>query len=124
MTPHLIAYDRPDLDGQRESRYRIAEVDNAEELKTALSASLGIKVVVEKERQLFVWEGNVRIHLDRVKGLGSFIEFEAVATAGSDLSHEEEQVRVLRQIFEIDEADVIAGSYCDLALADHVAAKS
>jgi adenylate cyclase class IV len=59
---HLIAYERPDLAGQRESRYRIVEVDNAEELKTALSGSLGMKVVVEKERQLFIWEGNVRIH--------------------------------------------------------------
>jgi predicted adenylyl cyclase CyaB len=86
-------------------------------LKTALSAALGVKVVVVKERRLFLWEGNVRIHLDQVDGLGSFIEFEAIASAGSDLSREEAQVKRLRQAFEIGDADVIGGSYCDLALA-------
>ena len=115
--PQLIAYDRPDFAGQRESRYRIVEVDNAEELKTTLSGSLGVRVVVEKERQLFVWEGNVRIHLDRVKGLGSFIEFEAVATAGSDFMRERAQISHLRDVFEIREEEVIGSSYGDLMRA-------
>lgn len=113
-TAHLIAYERPDLSGQRESRYRIVEVAEAEELKVALSSTLGVQVVVSKERRLFLWEGNVRIHLDAVEGLGSFIEFEAIAPASSDLAHEERQVATLRQAFGIDEADVIGGSYCDL----------
>lgn len=51
-TPHLIGYERPDLSGQRESRYRIIEVENGEELKAALAGALGIKVVVAKERRL------------------------------------------------------------------------
>jgi adenylate cyclase, class 2 len=63
---------------------------------------------------LFLWKG-VRIHLDKVDGLGSFVEFEAVAPTGSDLSHEEKQVTALRQAFGIGDADVIGGSYCDLA---------
>ena len=116
-TPHLIAYERPDLSGQRESRYRIIEVQDAEELKAALADTLGVKVVVAKERRLFLWEGNVRIHLDAVEGMGDFIEFEAVASADSDLTREETQARRLREAFEIDDADVIGESYCDLALA-------
>lgn len=116
--PHLIAYERPDLSGQRESRYRIVEVQDAEELKAALAGALNIKVVVAKERRLFVWEGNVRIHLDAVEGLGSFIEFEAIASAGSDLSREEAQVAKLREAFGITDADLIASSYSDLALAE------
>ena len=115
-TPHLIAYERPDLAGQRESRYRIVNVAQPNELVAALSSVLGVKVVIAKERRLFLWEG-VRIHLDKVDGLGDFIEFEAVAPAGSDLSHEEAQVKTLRQAFEIDDADVIGVSYSDLALA-------
>jgi len=111
--PHLIAYERPDLEGQRESRYRIVAVEQAEELKAALRSVLGVKVVVTKERRLFLWE-EVRIHLDHVDGLGEFIEFEAVAPAESDLSYEEVQVAALRKLFEVDEADVIGGSYCDL----------
>lgn len=110
--PHLIAYERPDRVEERESRYRIIEVDEPEGLKAALRSSLGVKAVVAKERRLFLWEG-VRVHLDRVDGLGDFIEFEAVADRASDLSHEETQVASLRRAFEIDEADLVAGSYCD-----------
>lgn len=120
VAPHLIAYERPDQAGQRESRYRIVHVDQADELKVALSGALGIKVVIVKERRLFLWK-EVRIHLDEVEGLGRFIEFEAVASAGSDLSLEEDHVAAMRQAFDIDDSNVIGGSYCDLALADSAA---
>jgi predicted adenylyl cyclase CyaB len=115
--PHLIAYERPDRAGQRESRYRIVQVSHVDELKVALSSALGVKVVVEKKRSLFLWQA-VRIHLDQVGGLGNFIEFEAVASDGSDLSREEAHVATMRQAFAIDDANVIGGSYCDLALAE------
>lgn len=114
--PHLIAYERPDGVEARESRYRIVEIDEPEELKAALRGALGVWAVVAKERRLFLWRG-VRVHLDRVDGLGDFIEFEAVADAGSDLSREQARVVSLRRAFEIDEADLIAGSYCDMASA-------
>lgn len=116
--PHLIVYERPDLSGQRESRYRIVEVENGEELKVALASALGVKVVVAKERRLFLWEGNVRIHLDAVEGMGDFIEFEAVAKPGSDLVREEAQVATLRNEFGVTDTDLIGGSYSDLALAE------
>jgi adenylate cyclase class 2 len=111
--PHLIGYERADLPGGRESRYRIVEIDQPEELKAALRGTLGVKAVVAKKRWLFLWEG-VRIHLDQVAGIGAFIEFEAVADATSDLSHQEAQVARLRQAFEIEDADLVGGSYCDL----------
>lgn len=103
---------------QRESRYRIVEVDDAEELKATLAGALGVKVVVAKERRLFLWEGNVRIHLDAVEGMGDFIEFEAVAPPGSDLSREQAQVATLHNEFGITDADLIGGSYSDLVLAE------
>ena len=53
----------------------------------ALSETLGVDVVVEKRRHLLLWE-TVRIHLDEVTGLGSFLELEAVAEPDSDLSRE------------------------------------
>jgi predicted adenylyl cyclase CyaB len=113
---HLIAYERPSQAGQRESRYRIVTVEKADELKAALAATLGIEVVVAKERCLFIWE-DVRIHLDRVDDLGHFIEFEAVtASDGSNISSAEKRVETLRQAFGIDDADLVGGSYCDLAL--------
>jgi len=109
----LIAYTRADLPGESESAYRIVEVAQPEELRQALAETLGIEVVVEKRRHLFLWQ-NVRIHLDEVEGLGNFIELEAVATPGSDLTREQQQIQALRDAFDIDEKHLIAQSYCDL----------
>lgn len=114
---HLIAYERSDDSGQRESNYRIVEVEDDLELEAALASALGIKAVVRKARQLFLYEG-VRIHLDRVDGLGSFIEFEGVATPeDSDLARFEALLADLRRSLGIHESDLIGGSYCDLVLA-------
>jgi predicted adenylyl cyclase CyaB len=114
--PHLISYQRADESDQRESRYRIVEVKQAEELIAALSRNLGVKVVVEKKRRLFLWR-EVRIHLDLVEALGSFIEFEAIVPTGSNLSRERQKVEALRGEFGLAEADLVAGSYSDLILA-------
>ncbi len=98
--PHLIQFERPDLPEERESRYRIAPVEDAEALLFALGAALGVRGTVEKSRHLFLWK-SVRIHLDEVDGLGHFIELEAVARAGSDLSNERRLVAELRTAFDI-----------------------
>jgi adenylate cyclase, class 2 len=97
---HLIHFERADLPEERESRYRIAPVEDGEALLLALEAALGTRGTVEKSRHLFLWK-SVRIHLDEVSGLGSFIELEAVAPAGSDLSYERGLVAELREAFGI-----------------------
>ena len=114
---HLIAYERSDLPGQRESRYRVVEIGDAAELEEALAGVLGIIAVVSKERRLFLFEG-VRIHLDRVDCLGSFIELEGVAAPGErDLAHLEIPLALLRNSLGIDETNLIGESYCDLVRA-------
>jgi predicted adenylyl cyclase CyaB len=114
----LIAYERPDLFGQKKSRYRIVKVGDADELREMLSTVLGIRAVVPKTRQLFIAKG-VRIHLDRVDGLGRFIEFEGVAGAdgSGDLERFEKLLTELRHAFGIREDDLLAESYSDLVLA-------
>ncbi len=114
--PHLISYARPDRAEPRASRYRIVEVERPDQLKAALAESLGVKAVVAKRRQLFLWR-EVRIHLDQVEGLGSFIELEAVAPPSSDLAPEHQKAQELRAAFEIADEDLIGVSYCDLMLA-------
>src|SRR3954467_2157463 len=79
----LIAYERADAAQARESRYRIAPVADPGALREALDAALRQAPVVDKRRRLLVWAG-VRIHLDRVEGLGDFVELEGVADAESD----------------------------------------
>jgi adenylate cyclase class 2 len=113
---HLISYVRADDLKERVSRYRIIEIEDAEGLKAALSESLGTRVVVSKRRRLFLWR-DVRIHLDRVDGLGAFLEFEAVAHERSDLAAERKKVKHLREAFEIEAEDLIDRSYSDLVLA-------
>jgi adenylate cyclase, class 2 len=113
---HLVAYERSDLAAQRESRYRIVPVADAEQMRVALAGALGVQIEVFKERRLFVW-GDVRIHLDRVQELGDFIELEAVISSpDSDLSAAG-KIATLRRAFEIEDASLIGSSYCDLALA-------
>jgi predicted adenylyl cyclase CyaB len=111
----LISYARPDEAKERLSRYRLVEVSDPAGLKAVLSESLGMKIVISKQRRLFLWR-DVRIHLDQVNGLGAFLEFEAIAPAHSDLSHEHEKVGRLREAFGIKSEDLIDCSYSDLLL--------
>lgn len=113
---HLIAYERPDSAGQRQSLYRIVPVAAADELKAALAGTLGTEIVVSKERRLFVWD-HVRIHLDRVDGLGHFLEFEAIVADETETATCEARIETLRRAFEIEDANLVGGSYSDLALA-------
>jgi homotetrameric cytidine deaminase len=109
----LIQYDRADAATARESRYRLAPVSDPEALRASLDAALGTLVVVDKERHLLLWDG-VRIHLDTVAGLGSFVELEGVAAPESDLSAEHEKVAHLRDALGIGE--ILSGSYSDRLL--------
>jgi predicted adenylyl cyclase CyaB len=116
-TAHLIAYERSDDPGQRESRYRIVEVEDDRGLEAALAAGIGIDGSVSKTRRLYLYRG-VRIHLDAVDGLGAYIEFEGVAAPGiSDLSDFERLLSDLRRAFGIEDADLIGKSYRELMLA-------
>jgi adenylate cyclase class IV len=112
----LISYLRSDATDARESRYRLIDVPQASALIDALSSTIGIRAVVAKRRQLFIWR-EVRIHLDAVDDLGAFVEFEAIAEPNSDLLREGELVSALREAFDIDDADLISAGYCDLLLA-------
>ncbi len=112
----LIQYAREDRPEARESRYRITPVEDPATLMTSLADALGTLAVVEKERRLLLWEG-VRIHLDTVEGLGSFLELEGVAPEGSDLSGEHDRVAQLGEALGLDDSRILAGSYSDRVLA-------
>lgn len=115
-SPHLIQFQRASEAQQRLSSYRIVAIEDGASLRAALRESLGERAVVAKRRHLFLWH-DVRIHLDDVEGLGSFLEFEAVAPADSDLTHEYELVAELRDAFNITDESLCAHGYADQLLS-------
>jgi len=81
-----------------------------------LTESVGIKVVVEKKREIFFID-NVKFHIDSVVGLGSFIEIEA-SNLHDQISRErlQEQCNFYIGEFGIKDEDLIAVSYSDMLL--------
>jgi homotetrameric cytidine deaminase len=118
----LIAYERPDAATERVSGYRLVPVAEPAPLRDALAAANGVAAVVDKRRRLLIWE-TVRIHLDEVDGLGSFLELEAVAQPGSDLARERAQVARLREALEVRDEALVEGSYADAVRAADAGAR-
>jgi adenylate cyclase class IV len=108
--PHLIQFERASEPQQRESRYRIIEVSDGASLCAALATAIGIRGVVVKRRHLLLWQ-TVRIHLDEVERLGTFIELEAVAPADSDLTDERRLIAELREALGITDERLVALGY-------------
>jgi predicted adenylyl cyclase CyaB len=112
----LVGYSRPDAAGSRKSSYRLEPVPDPAEKRRILAAALGVKAVVRKERTFFLL-GPVRIHVDRVDGLGDCLEFEAVLSGDYGEAEGHADLGRLREAFGIPEEDLLAGSYSDLVAA-------
>lgn len=113
---NLIFYNRVDTAGPKHSHFKLVKVEDAMGLKEALTDSIGVKVVVVKNREIYYIE-NVKFHLDEVPGLGSFVEIEA-GNILADLSQEElkEQCDFYIKELGIKEEDMISNSYSDMLL--------
>jgi predicted adenylyl cyclase CyaB len=109
----LIAYHRPDAADVRASEYHLVPVPHAAALKYALSAALGVRGVVRKRREVLMYH-NVRIHLDEVEGLGTFLELEAVISEQADEAVSGARLNELCRRLGLRPGDGIAGSYADL----------
>jgi predicted adenylyl cyclase CyaB len=97
----------------------VVPVGDAAGIKAALSGACGVRGVVRKQREVWMYE-NVRIHLDRVEQLGTFIEFEAVMGEGEDDDDEGASLARLERLsalLGVHEEDQVAGSYSDLVFA-------
>lgn len=109
----LIAYHRANHAESRASEYTVIPVSDAPTVKQALGKTLGVKQQVIKTRELWMWR-NVRIHLDQVKGLGSFLEFEAVVSPEADETASNRNIAELRTALQIQNHQLIGQSYADL----------
>ena len=109
----LIHYHRPDQGGPKLSDYVIAPTSDPAALREALTRAYGVAGRVRKHRRLYL-AGRTRIHLDRVEGLGDFMELEVVLRAGEDTAGGEAEARRVMQALGVGEADLIEGAYVDL----------
>lgn len=86
----LICYSRLNKENAKISNYDILEVPENLKQKTReiLKKAFGEKVVVKKERNLWIYR-NTRIHLDKVFKLGDFLELETVVKKNMEKSKKE-----------------------------------
>ncbi len=113
----LIHYQRSNTAGAKESKVLLYQHQPDPSLKQVLTAALGVKVVVDKQRRIYFIE-NVKFHFDEVKELGSFVEVEAIDKDGSiGLEKLKEQCAQYIALLQIAEEDFVAESYSDLLMA-------
>ena len=115
----LITWGRADTAEPKESTYVLAPVSATEPMLEALEYALGPPVVVvSKRRRLFIWNG-VRIHIDDVDELGTFLEFEAVLESGAgdaELAAAHEKVARLRSELGVEDEALVSVGYADLLM--------
>jgi len=109
----LIFYERADATGPRTSHYVVHPTQDADSLHRTLRGALGERTTVRKERHLFL-VGQTRIHLDRVEGLGDFLELEVVLRPEQDAAHGRRTAEDLMSDLGIAPDDLVARAYVDL----------
>jgi len=110
----LIFYERPNTQGARAAKIQILELPPENPVKSILSEALGVLAVVDKRREIYFVD-NVKIHLDRVRNVGKFVEVEAISRA-ANLDKVQAQAREFERLFGIAPQDFVGESYSDLIL--------
>lgn len=112
-TGELIFYRRADNTGPKESFYVISPTSSPDTLRDALGLAYGVIGRVRKQRLLFM-AGRTRIHLDRVEGLGEFLELEVVLRDGESAAAGMAEARELLASLRIAPEQLVSGAYLDL----------
>jgi len=109
----LIAYKRDTSSSlARPNTYERAPIEDVKLWQRLLGRALPVQAVVEKERTLWLYE-HTRIHLDRVIGLGEFLELETVVEGITEAEGRLECARVI-ELLDLRQEDFIAQPYRDL----------
>ena len=114
----LIHYQRHNVAGAKQSDVILYTHEPDARLKAALTAALGVKVVVDKRRRIYFVD-NVKLHFDRVASLGTFVEVEAIDLDGSiGIEKLQAQCKEYAAFFGIQDSDYMSESYSDLLLKE------
>jgi len=109
----LVKYNRNENEGERWSDYSVLYL-KGEDAEIYFNDLFKIEAVVEKERELYIYK-NTRIHLDKVKNLGKFLELETVV---KNITKEEAVIEFNEVVgfLELDVKNQIKKSYRDLLI--------
>jgi predicted adenylyl cyclase CyaB len=110
----LIYYERENILGPKSDDAFILRVKETEDLKKILEKILAPLTVIEKVREIYQYQGT-QIHLDTVKQLGKFIEFERqTSNDPKNLEKDRWILEKLMEKLEITPNSLETLSYCDL----------
>ena len=115
----LIFYQRPNHTGPKESFFLTAPTSSPDTLREVLAHAYGQAGRVRKHRT-FYHLGRTRVHLDRVEGLGHFLELEVVLSEGEPATQGVEEAYQLMAVLGIAPTQLIEGAYVDLLAQQHV----
>lgn len=109
----LIFYQRADSAGPKESFYVLSPTSAPDALRETLALAYGVVGRVRKQRTLFLAR-RTRIHLDRVEGLGEFLELEVVLAEDEPLEAGLAEAHALMHRLGIQPGQLLQGAYVDL----------
>jgi adenylate cyclase len=112
----LIYYERPDQAGPKTSFYVLSPTASPDTLREALTLAHGQIGRVRKLRTLLL-AGRTRIHLDRVEGLGDFMELEVVLADDDAMQDGVAEAHALMARLGIAADQLIDVAYLDLLQA-------
>jgi predicted adenylyl cyclase CyaB len=112
----LIFYRRVNQAGPKESFYIRSPTSSPETLRESLSLAYGQIGRVRKYRTLFL-VGRTRVHLDRVEGLGHFLELEVMLVDDEPADAGVREADELMDRLGVHPEQLIEGAYLDLMLA-------
>ena len=109
----LIFYRRANISGPKESFYIRSATPNPASLREALRLAYGEAGRVCKRRTLYR-VGRTRVHLDRVEGLGHFLELEVVLDEHEPAEAGVAEAHALMAKLGVEASQLIEGAYVDL----------
>jgi adenylate cyclase class IV len=105
----MITYTRPETSGVRVSDYEVSPVRDG----ICMVPKGRPKLLVRKRREVLLLD-NVRVHLDQVDGLGTFLELEAVVDSTHDQAACRRQIDAIVAALGVADGDLLRASYADL----------
>jgi len=120
-TAELVYYERENVAKPKRSNVFILEVQNPAVFKSLLEKVLKTRVTVEKLREIYRYQGTkvgakypyIQVHLDNVKKLGTFVEFEMNTLEQTEKRDKQILENLMRKL-GINGNQLVKYSYSDL----------